>query len=220
MKARPMEEHLAKAIDEGYIGSRVDPQLQVMSEKFDWDTDLGKQIWCFGPRNTSLNMVVNKCAGVSFLNETKGSVVAGFQDASLEGALAHEEMRGICFEICDVVLHENPIERTGRQIIPTTRRAIYVAQLTAKPMLMKPVYLVEFQALQEALNTISSLFDDNRGKVLNSGMLFDHWELMSFDPLEPGSQGAQLLANMRKRKGLTEHMVPLSKYEDGDKDKL
>ncbi|KAK0580227.1 hypothetical protein LWI29_038290 [Acer saccharum] len=35
-----MKKHLAQAIDEGCIGLRVDPQPQVMSEKFEWDTNL------------------------------------------------------------------------------------------------------------------------------------------------------------------------------------
>lgn len=65
--------------------------------------------------------------------------MAGFQWESKEGALAEESMRGICFEVCDVVLHSDAIHKGSGQIIPTARRVIYASQLTAKPRLLEPV---------------------------------------------------------------------------------
>jgi translation elongation factor EF-G len=56
-------------------------------------------------------MIVDMCKGVHYLNEIKDSVVAGFQWASKEGALAEENMPGICFEVCDVVLHADAIHK-------------------------------------------------------------------------------------------------------------
>ncbi|CAA2981847.1 Elongation factor 2 [Olea europaea subsp. europaea] len=82
-----------------------------------------------------------KSSGVQYLNEIKDSVVAGFQWASKEGPLAEENMRGICFEVCDVVLHADAIHRGGDQVILTARRVIYASHITAKPRLLEPVYL-------------------------------------------------------------------------------
>lgn len=58
-------------------------------------------------------------------------------------------MRGIVFEVCDVVLHADAIHRGGGQIIPTARRSMYAAQLTAQPRLLEPVYLVEIQCPEQ-----------------------------------------------------------------------
>jgi elongation factor 2 len=44
--------------------------------------------------------------------------------------------------------------------------------------------------------------------------VFDHWDMMSSDPLEAGTQAAQLVTDIRKRKGLKEQMTPLSDFED------
>ncbi|KAL6899126.1 hypothetical protein ACP4OV_005784 [Aristida adscensionis] len=253
MEARPLEEGLAEAIDEGRIGPRDDPKVRskILSEEFGWDKDLAKKIWCFGPETTGPNMVVDMCKGVQYLNEIKDSVVAGFQWASKEGALAEENMRGICFEVCDVVLHADAIHRGGGQIIPTARRVIYASQLTAKPRLLEPVYLVEIQAPENALGGIYGVLNQKRGHVFEemqrpgtplynikaylpviesfgfsstlraatSGQafpqsVFDHWDMMSSDPLEAGSQAAQLVLDIRKRKGLKEQMTPLSEFED------
>jgi elongation factor 2 len=56
----------------------------------------------------------------------------------------------------DVVLHADAIHRGGGQVIPTCRRALYASELTAKPRLMEPVYLVEIQAPEQALGGIYS----------------------------------------------------------------
>ncbi|KAI3820418.1 hypothetical protein L1987_07965 [Smallanthus sonchifolius] len=164
---RPLEEGLPEAIDEGRIGPRDDPKARskILAEEFKWDKDLAKKIWCFGPETTGPNMVVDMCKGVQYLNEIKDSIVAGFQWASKEGALAEENMRGICFEVCDVVLHADVIHRGGGQVIPTARKVIYAAQLTAKPRMLEPIYLVEIQAPEQALGGIDSVLNQRSGHV-------------------------------------------------------
>ncbi|XP_058068491.1 elongation factor 2-like, partial [Magnolia sinica] len=245
MEARPLED--------GCIGPRDDPKARskILSEEFRWDKDLAKKIWCFGPKTTGPNMVVDMCKGVQYLNEIKDSVVAGFQWASKEGALAEENMRGICFEVCDIVLYADAIHRGSGQIILTARRVIYASQLTTKPRLLEPVDLVEIQAPEQALGGIYGVLNQKRGHVFEEmqrpgtplynikaylpviesfgfwGTLratksrqafpqcvFDHWDMMSSDPMEAGSQAGQLVADIRKRKGLKEQMTPFSEFED------
>jgi elongation factor 2 len=74
-------------------------------------------------------------------------------------------MRGIAFEVCDVVLHADAIHRGGGQVIPTARRVMYAAMLTAKPRLLEPVYLVEIQAPEGALGGIYGVLNQKRGHV-------------------------------------------------------
>lgn len=64
---------------------------------------------------------------------------------TLQGVLCEENMRGIRFDIHDVTLHADAIHRGDGQILPTTRRVLYACQLSARPTLMEPVYLVEIQ---------------------------------------------------------------------------
>jgi len=164
---RPMEDGLAEAIDEGTIGPRDEPKARskILVDKFGWDKDLAKKIWCFGPDTTGPNMVTDVTKGVQYLNEIKDSCVAAFQWASKEGVMTEENMRGIVFEVCDVVLHADAIHRGGGQIIPTCRRSLYAAQLTAQPRLCEPVYLVEIQAPENALGGIYSVLNQKRGHV-------------------------------------------------------
>mmetsp|Transcript_20180 Transcript_20180/g.27937 ORF Transcript_20180/g.27937 Transcript_20180/m.27937 type:complete len:844 (+) Transcript_20180:104-2635(+) len=163
----PMEEGLAEAIDEGTVGPRDDPKVRgrLLAEKFEWDKDLSRKIWCFGPDTTGPNMFIDMCKGVQYLNEIKDSCVAAFQWATKEGPLCEEWMRGIKVELHDVVLHADAIHRGGGQIIPTCRRAIYASVLTAKPRLLEPIYLVEIQAPERALGGIYGCLNQKRGQV-------------------------------------------------------
>lgn len=74
-------------------------------------------------------------------------------------------MRGICFEVCDVVLHADAIHRGGGQVIPTARTLIYASQLTAKPSLLEPVYLVEIEAPEQTVSGIYGVLNQKRGHV-------------------------------------------------------
>jgi len=167
MQGRPMEEGLAEDIDEGNVAPRDEPKARgrYLAEKFGWDKEASKKIWCFGPDTTGPNLLMDVCKGVQYLNEIKDSCVAAFQWATKEGSLAEENMRGTIFEIHDVVLHADAIHRGGGQVIPTCRRVIYASQLTAQPRLMEPIYLVEIQAPENALGGIYSVLNQKRGMV-------------------------------------------------------
>ncbi|CAL9018727.1 unnamed protein product [Prunus brigantina] len=100
-------------------------------------------------------------------------------------------MRGICFEVCDVVLHADAIHRGGGQVIPTARRVIYASQLTAKPRLLQPVYLVQIQAPEQEMDT-------------------PHTPVYNMKAYLPVIECLEI----RKRKGLKEQMTPLSEFEE------
>jgi elongation factor 2 len=70
LQARPMEDGLAEAIDDGRVGPRDDPKTRgkILSEEFGWDKDLAKKIWCFGPDTTGPNMFTDITKGVQYLN--------------------------------------------------------------------------------------------------------------------------------------------------------
>merc|ERR1712224_1138454 len=138
-----------------------------LAEKFGWDKDIGaRKIWCFGPDTTGPNMVIDMTKGVQYLNEIKDSVVAALQWASKDGPLAEENMRGIAFEIEDVVLHADAIHRGGGQIIPTSRRVMYASELTAQPAFQEPIFLAEIQTPDDCVGPIYQTLTQRRGIVI------------------------------------------------------
>ncbi len=81
--------------------------------------------------------------------------------------MTEENMRGVKFNLMDLILSTDAIYRGGGQIIPTARRAIYASQLTASPRFFEPVYLWEIQCLQDKLIAINESLLQRRGVVIS-----------------------------------------------------
>lgn len=167
MKAMPLTEELCEKIDAGVITSRQDfkERGRILVDDFGWDVQESRRIWCFGPDTTGPNVVVDTTKAVQYLNEIKDSVMAAFQWVTKEGVLCGENMRGVRMNIEDVTLHADAIHRGGSQIIPTARRCFYASFLTASPVLLEPVYLVEIQAPSSARSGIFSTLNRKRGVI-------------------------------------------------------
>jgi elongation factor 2 len=166
--ARPLEEGLAEIIDKGEVGPRDDPKARArtLAEKYQWDVAEARKIWAFGPNTNGPNPLVDVTKGVQYLNEIKDSVIAALQWVTKEGVLTQENMRGIRFNLMDVVLHTDAIHRGGGQIIPTARRVFYAAQLTGQPRLMEPIFMCEIQCPSTVMGGIYAVMNRRRGQII------------------------------------------------------
>ncbi|PWA38085.1 hypothetical protein CTI12_AA584560 [Artemisia annua] len=72
VEAKPLEDGLSEAIDDGQVdglaeaiddGQVVQGIADFLSEEFNWDKDLAMNIWGFGPETTSPNLLVDACKG-------------------------------------------------------------------------------------------------------------------------------------------------------------
>lgn len=158
VKAQPMGEELTKCIEDEKIGPKGDPKerTRALVEQFDWERNDAQpnKLWCFGPDFTGPNTVVDQTTAVQNLQAIRDSIINGFQWASKEGVLCSENMRGCRFNLVDVLVHRDNMQRGGAEIEPATRRALFAAQLTAKPALQEPVYLVEIQTPDDCIGAI------------------------------------------------------------------
>merc|ERR1712039_522801 len=118
-----------------------------------------------GPETEGANVVVDQTQGVQYLIEIKEHVNSAFQWTAKEGPLCEENMRGIRFNIMDVTLHTDSIHRGAGQIMPPTRRVCFAAEMTGKPTLQEPVFLVEITCPQEAMSGVYSCMNLRRGCV-------------------------------------------------------
>lgn len=101
----------------------------------------------------------------ALLNSSKSSIVQGFQWATREGPLCEEPVRGTKIKILDAVLADKPIHRGGGQIIPTARKTVHSAILTATPRLMEPVYRLQIQCPGEIVGAIEPVLTRRRGHI-------------------------------------------------------
>jgi elongation factor 2 len=241
VSAQPFPDGLAEAIDGGSISVLSESRElgRELADRFDWDPLECRKIWCWGPATTGPNALFDTTRGVQYLNEVKDSITNAFQWATGEGALCAEPMRGCRFNIIDVTLHADSAHRNARQIMPPARRVLHASQLSARPKLLEPVYLVEIQTEESAMGGVYSVLATRRGHVISSEQregtpiftlkaylpvmesfgftsalreatsgnafpqcVFDHWQVMSGDPLDASSVVGKAVLGVRKRKGL------------------
>jgi len=169
MTAEPMPEGLPEAIDSGEVNDKQESKIRakILTEKFGYDNNDVRKVWCFGPDGTGPNFIVDITKAVQYLNEIKDSVVAAFNWATKEGVLCEENMRAVRFNLHDVTLHTDTIHRGGSQIIPTARNVLYASILTASPRLLEPIYLVEIQCPENAIGGVYATLSRKRGHVFS-----------------------------------------------------
>ena len=162
--AEPLSSELIQAIEEGSLGP-ADPKeaTKLLSSKFGWDKQVAQKIWCYGPDCDGPNMVVDSTIGAQYLQDIKDSVGSAFQWATKQGPLCEENMRGIRFNLTEVLLHPDKVHRGGGQVMPAVRRCCFASELTAKPTLQEPIFLVEISCPKDALSGIYNCLNLRRG---------------------------------------------------------
>lgn len=146
--------------------SEVKARTRTLVDDFEWEKADAQKIWCFGPDHNGPNLLVDTTKAVQYLHEIKDSIESAFQWVTREGPLTEEFMRGIRFNINDVVLHADAIHRGAGQIMPTARKAMYAAELAGEPRLQEPIFLCEIQCPDEAIGGIYNVLNQRRGEYV------------------------------------------------------
>jgi len=168
-QAEPLSNELTQEIESVRLGPKEDSKTRarILNTKFGWDTAEAKKLWVFGPDDSGPNILVDQTKAAEHLQEIRGSFENAFEWVTKEGGLAQEEMRGIKFNIMDVVIHSDPAHRGGGQIIPMARRVYYGSQLSAEPRLQEPIYLATVTCTTCALGGVYCCVAQRRGMVVN-----------------------------------------------------
>lgn len=167
MTAQPFDEEVSKDIEAGKVDPKEDFKVRAryLNEVHGWDLGDARKIWEFGPDGSGPNVIIDMTKAVQYLNEIKDAVCLAFRNASREGAVANEPMRGCRFNLVDVTLHADAIHRGQGQVMPAARSCIYAAELLSEPAIMEPVYLVEIQCPDRAMGGIYGVLNRRRGHV-------------------------------------------------------
>ena len=229
IQIEPLGEETIDMIKKGEIGEYMDrhAMAKVLRDK-GWIPEEARGVWAVEDMG---NMLIEVTKGAQFLQEVKDMVLAGYRWGLKEGPLAYESIRGTKVKVTDISLHEDPVHRGPAQIMPMTRRAMFAAFMSANPTLLEPVQKITVKAPPDLLGAATSVISQKRGKVLSveqkghlvyvtgeipTSETFDLSEVMrsatagrAFWGLEfshwapvPGSMINQVIADIRKRKGL------------------
>ncbi|KAF1743702.1 hypothetical protein MXB_5574, partial [Myxobolus squamalis] len=268
MISEPLDKGIAEDIEFEVVNINWEKKKlgEYFQTKHNWDVLAARSIWAFGPDYKGPNILVDDTlpgeVNKGLLNSVKDYIIQGFQWGTREGPLCEEPIRNVKFRMTDASIAEEPIYRTGGQIIPTSRRVVYSAFLLATPRLMEPYYFVECQSPADCVSAVYTVLARRRGHVIQDSPIsgsplyeikayipvidsfgfetdlrthtqgqafcqsvFDHWQLVSGDPLDksivikplepqPATHlGREFMVKTRRRKGLSED-VSVSKFFD------
>ena len=238
----PLNEEIIKLILDGEISEYQDAaaRARILRERAGWDAKDARNVWAI---DEHVNVVVDQTKGVQYLREVRDTMIAGAKWATEAGPLAEEPIRGIRINVVDCQLHEDPIHRGPAQIMPMTRRAIWGAFLSAEPTLLEPIYKIQISVPPEYIGTVSGILSQRRGRVIDvqqkgplafitgeipvretfglasdmrsktSGRAFWQTQFTRWEAL-PKSLAQEVIAEIRKRKGLKPEPPEASEYID------
>lgn len=168
MTAEPLNSELVIDMVNRTITMRDDvvKRAKYLTDKYFWDPTEARKLWKFGPEGEEeTNLLVDCTKGIQYLNEIKEHVNDGFEAAVTKGILCEEPVRGVRFNLNDVVLHADAIHRGGAQMMPTARKAMIASLLSAKLGVMEPMYAVEIQVPKNFIGAVYNCLQNRRGEI-------------------------------------------------------
>jgi elongation factor 2 len=169
------------------------------------------------------------------------SLISGFEYGCRAGPLCGQPLRQVRVNLSDIHLLNLSQKESQGEVTRGICRAIFASFLTAKSVLLEPIYAITVSVSSEFAGECSRILTTHRGKVKSyrqNGLLtiiegfipvaetfdfskelrgatsgranwqsmFDHWEKMS------EKLAVQIIAEMRKRKGLAEEVPKPDKF--------
>jgi len=111
--------------------------------------------------------------------------------------------------LCEIQCPENAVGGIYGVLNRRRGHVIEENQIAGTPMFVVKAYL----PVNESFGFTADLRSNTGGQAFPQ-CVFDHWQILPGDPLEPGSKPATVVFDTRKRKGLKEGVPALDQYLD------
>ncbi|MEM1536615.1 MAG: elongation factor EF-2 [Candidatus Bathyarchaeia archaeon] len=167
VQVEPLEEKVIALIERGEITEDVGRKQigNILFKEAGWPAEEARNVWAIDEHR---NIFIDTTKGVQYLQEAREMIIAGFRWVCRAGPLCEEPIRGIKVKLVDAQLHEDPVHRGPAQIMPAIRRAILGSFLTAKPVLLEPVYRIGVSVPAQWVGDCIDIITRKRGKILAS----------------------------------------------------
>jgi elongation factor 2 len=242
VQVEPLEQNVIDLMEKGSLFEAMGYKRigTTLREEAEWSAQEAKNVWALEEHR---NILVDMTKGVQYLREAKETVASGFRWAAKNGPLSDEPIRGVKVTLLDAKLHEDPVHRGPAQLMPAMKRAFWGSFLTAKPVLTEPIYKIGVSVPHQFVGDVTGLITRKRGRIVSSEQKgpitnvtgyvpvsetfglsadmrgatsghafwqtqFDHWEKV------PESISMEVIAGIRKRRGLPEEIPRANKFID------
>jgi elongation factor 2 len=194
--------------------------------------------------NEQRNVLVD-CNGKTdpITEEVLESIIAGFEFACNAGPLCGEPVRHVKVDLLDIQLAEESSMQSSAEVMRGVGKAIFGSFLTAKPILLEPVYKTVVTVPTELAGECSRILETKRGKISSfeqkglltviaaqvpvaetfgmakrmrsatSGRAFWQNILDRWEPV-PEKLAAEVILDVRKRKGLAADVPTAGRFTE------
>jgi elongation factor 2 len=114
------------------------------------------------------NILIDLTENSQQLREAKDIVILGFRSACKAGALCGEPLGNVKVKLIEFQFRENLEHRRPVEITRSMRRAIFGSFLTAKPVLLEPIYKIEISVPMQLIGECLSIIARKSGRILAS----------------------------------------------------
>ncbi len=163
----PLDDNIYKAIKEGKIPEGRVKKKDVKTVEALIEAGMDKEEAKRVKDVFDGNIIVDNTRGIVYIGEVIELILDAYEDVMKNGPLAREPVAKVKVTITDMKLHEDAIHRGPSQVYPAVREGIRGAMEQAKPVLLEPVQVVEFDAPGEYVGEISKLISNRRGQLLD-----------------------------------------------------
>lgn len=165
ISVEPLNEETLQLLTDGKVTEDQEWRIRakILRDEAGWDADDARNIMAI---DDNLNIFVDNTKGVQYLKEVKDTIINGFRWSVAEGPLAHEPIRGILVRLLDATIHEDPVHRGPAQLMPAVKNAIMAGFLSAKPVLLEPIYKIEVKTSQDYMGNVLKIITTKRGKII------------------------------------------------------
>jgi len=111
------------------------------------------------------NVLVDCTVRISALGDVAEHVLSGFRFACVAGPLCGEPLRHVKVNLLDWQLSENLEHRNPVEIMRGVGKAVFGSVLTAKPVLLEPIYKMVISVPAELAGECSRILGSRRGQI-------------------------------------------------------
>jgi len=158
VQVEPLEEEVINLMGKGEVDGRLLIEMG-------WAETEVKGVLAF---EKSGNVLLDLSGNIQRDGEVMKTVINSFLWACKTGPLCQEPIRGIKIKILEARIADSAEHRGTAQILPALHRAIYESILTAKPILLEPIYRIEVSVPVQWLGECLNIIKKRRGRVLSS----------------------------------------------------
>ena len=236
----PLDETTEKLIESGKITDLMHEKdkAKILRDEAGWDAKEARRVVDVYQGS----LLINGTSGLQRFDKVKSYLTAAFRDWLGECILAKEPAAGFKVVFTDMTIHEDTRHTSYGQIAGMAFSAMSLAMLDAEPHLFEPIQKIDVKTPEGTEGPVNAIINRRRGKITNvipegeyvrvhgeipaaetigiaddirgstQGRAFFGYEFSGFEKV-PKSIEEDLILEIRKRKGMPDHLPDTSSWD-------